>query len=105
MVWPLSLFAGDTQNREAQSEVESALQTPSLSETTTSTPSTRSSSDAIDLLRHFDNPDVPLPPSARVGDPTLKQRESQPLSPWQLWKFGAFAAVKSEYSRGSSTSE
>ncbi|KAL7285552.1 hypothetical protein ACG7TL_000656 [Trametes sanguinea] len=47
-----------------------------------------------EALKHFEYPGVPPPPSSRVGDPKLKQRESEPLRLWHLWKFGAFAAVK-----------
>ncbi|KAJ8488129.1 hypothetical protein ONZ51_g3753 [Trametes cubensis] len=47
-----------------------------------------------EALKHFESPGVPPPPSSRVGDPKLKQRESQPLRLWHWWKFGAFAAVK-----------
>ena len=47
-----------------------------------------------EALRHFERPGVPIPPSSRVGDPKLKQRESQPVRLWHLWKYGAFAAVK-----------
>ncbi|KAI0828960.1 Alpha/Beta hydrolase protein [Trametes gibbosa] len=47
-----------------------------------------------EALKHFQYPGAPPPPSSRVGDPTLKQREGQPLRLWHWWKFGAFAAVK-----------
>ena len=49
------------------------------------------------LLQHFEKPGVPLPPSARVGDPKLKQRERQPLTLWQLSKLAAFGAAKGEF--------
>ena len=49
-----------------------------------------------EALRHYEYPGVPIPPSARVGDPRLKQRESEPLRLWHLWKYGTFAAVKGE---------
>ena len=52
-------------------------------------------SSPADALRHFEYPGVP-PPSARVGDPKLKQRESEPVRLWHLWKYGTFAAVKGE---------
>ena len=52
-----------------------------------------------EALKHFQSPGVPPPPSSRVGDPKLKQRESQPLRLWHWWKFGAFAAVKGEHLR------
>ncbi|KAI0778726.1 Alpha/Beta hydrolase protein [Trametes elegans] len=51
-------------------------------------------SDTPEALKHFECPGVPPPPSSRVGDPKLKQRESQPLRLWHWWKFGTFAAVK-----------
>ncbi|KAH9949401.1 Alpha/Beta hydrolase protein [Amylocystis lapponica] len=92
MVWPLSLIVGDTSKPVVQPVVEPSASedspSPASDATTTSSPSS-----PMDFLSHFESPDV-LPPSARVGDPKLKQRESQPLRPWQLWKFGAFAAVK-----------
>ena len=49
-----------------------------------------------DLLRHYASPGVPLPPSARIGDPKLKQREREPFRLTSLWKYGAFAAWKGE---------
>ena len=54
-------------------------------------------SSPADALRHFEYPGLPIPPSARVGDPKLKQRESEPVRLWHLWKYGAFAAVKGEH--------
>ncbi|KAH9920257.1 Alpha/Beta hydrolase protein [Epithele typhae] len=48
----------------------------------------------VDALRHFEYPGIPLPPSARVGDPKAKQRENEPIRLWHLWKYGTFAAVK-----------
>ncbi|KAI0800729.1 Alpha/Beta hydrolase protein [Fomes fomentarius] len=51
-------------------------------------------SSPAEALRHFEYPGLAPPPSARVGDPKLKQRESQPLKLWHLWKFGTFAAMK-----------
>ncbi|KAK7686726.1 hypothetical protein QCA50_010326 [Cerrena zonata] len=45
------------------------------------------------LLRHYE-PGLSIPPSARIGDPKLKQKETVPLRLWQLWKYGAFAATK-----------
>jgi hypothetical protein len=50
-----------------------------------------------ELLRHFEAPGVPPPPSARVGDPKLKQKASEPFKLWDLWQYGAFAAWKGEY--------
>nr|VWO94048.1 Hormone-sensitive lipase [Ganoderma boninense] len=46
-----------------------------------------------EALRHFQSP-IAVPPSSRVGDPKLKQRESQPIRLWEFWKYGAFAAMK-----------
>lgn len=77
MFWSLPLF---------QSKEESAHNEDS-------TPSSQSAAPTA-LLEHFHGPDVPVPPSARIGDPTLKQRESQPWGLWQLWKAGKFAAAK-----------
>lgn len=54
-------------------------------------------SSPAEALRHFEYPGLAPPPSARVGDPKLKQRESQPLKLWHLWKFGTFAAMKGVY--------
>ena len=50
-----------------------------------------------ELLRHYAAPGVPLPPSARVGDPKLKQREREPFRLTSLWRYGAFAAWKGEW--------
>ncbi|KAH8099809.1 Alpha/Beta hydrolase protein [Cristinia sonorae] len=87
MAWPLSLFscANDTEQAEASSSKpnkahSSAVQSPLLS-----------------LLQYFESPGVTLPPSNRIGDPKLKQRETQPLRVWDLWKWGAFAAVKATH--------
>ncbi|KAM5536061.1 hypothetical protein V8D89_010319 [Ganoderma adspersum] len=46
-----------------------------------------------EALRHFES-SIAVPPSSRVGDPKLKQRESQPIRLWEFWKYGAFAAMK-----------
>lgn len=54
-------------------------------------------SSPAEALRHYECPGVPPPPSSRVGDPKLKQRESEPLRIWHLWKYGAFAAMKGEF--------
>ncbi|KAI0756250.1 Alpha/Beta hydrolase protein [Daedaleopsis nitida] len=51
-------------------------------------------SSPAEALRHYECPGVSPPPSSRVGDPKLKQRESQPLKLWHVWKYGAFAAMK-----------
>ncbi|KAI0964265.1 hypothetical protein AcW1_001125 [Taiwanofungus camphoratus] len=83
MIWPLSLFySGDA-------DIAGKSDRPVSSEATKP-----SSPSPMDLLQHFESPCVPLPPSARVGDPKLRQREGQPLSIWQLGKMGIFAAMK-----------
>ncbi|KAJ3553417.1 hypothetical protein NM688_g3626 [Phlebia brevispora] len=86
MAWPLSLFSGGDAARSADSESGSDRDLEQQSEVP--------SSAVTELLRHFEAPGLALPPSARVGDPKLKQRESQPLRLWQLWRYGAFAALK-----------
>ncbi|KAI0783326.1 Alpha/Beta hydrolase protein [Abortiporus biennis] len=48
----------------------------------------------LTLLTHFETPSDVLPPSARVGDPKLKQRDGPTTRLWQIWKYGAFVAVK-----------
>ncbi|TBU37593.1 Alpha/Beta hydrolase protein [Dichomitus squalens] len=47
-----------------------------------------------EALRHFERPSEALPPSSRVGDPKVKQRKNEPMRLWELWKYGAFAAMK-----------
>ena len=47
-----------------------------------------------EALRHFEGPSITLPPSSRVGDPKVKQRQNRPMRLWELWKYGAFAAMK-----------
>ncbi|KAI0699386.1 Alpha/Beta hydrolase protein [Cerioporus squamosus] len=81
MRWFLPRFSSDTAEPEEPRSV--ALKRPSVD---VSTPT--------EALRHFESPGVPIPPSSRVGDPKLKQRESQPIRLWHLWQYGAFAAVK-----------
>lgn len=85
MVWPLSLLSGGSDAELSQETDKTDLdQQPS--------------SPVKELLRHFESPSLSLPPSSRVGDPKLKQRESQPIRVWHLWKYGAFAAMKGECS-------
>lgn len=55
--------------------------------------SLRRQSSFLQRLTHYDEPGV-RPPSARV-DPSLKQREGQPFSLWNLLKLGPAAALKS----------
>lgn len=90
MTWPLSLLSisyGSTEEEKVveeaglpKAEVKSRPMSPPLP--------------VKELLRHFEAPGVPPPPSARVGDPTLKQREYQPFRLVNLWKYGMFAATK-----------
>ncbi|KAH9858344.1 Alpha/Beta hydrolase protein [Lenzites betulinus] len=81
MRWWLSKASVDpAQPAEQKASVLSKLQTESAS--------------PPEALKHYEYPGAPPPPSSRVGDPTLKQREGQPLRLWHWWKFGAFAAVK-----------
>ncbi|KAI5121303.1 hypothetical protein M0805_003772 [Coniferiporia weirii] len=49
--------------------------------------------DFTDLLRHFEGSLDVLPPSTRL-DPELRQRQRQPLGLLDIWKYGAFIAVK-----------
>ncbi|KZT08648.1 uncharacterized protein LAESUDRAFT_648554 [Laetiporus sulphureus 93-53] len=80
MTWPLSLIWSIDADADGKTDSPAS----SVVKKITAAP--------VELLQHFDNPG--LPPSARVGDPTLKQRERQPLSIWQVGRLGAFAAMK-----------
>lgn len=102
-IWPTSLlFAslGSTGKQEGTPEdVQETKSRPSPYTSRTSSSSSTSSGQVLpepvtDLLKHFEAPGVPPPPSSRVGDPTLKQRESQPIRLWHLWKHAAFVAWK-----------
>ncbi|KAI0094480.1 Alpha/Beta hydrolase protein [Irpex rosettiformis] len=91
-VWPASLFTDPCDLSKPASEIE-----PGARCKPSSTPQSSASLNALpelvtDLLKHFEAPGVP--PSSRVGDPTLKQRESQPIRLWHLWKHVAFVAWK-----------
>ncbi|OSX67049.1 hypothetical protein POSPLADRAFT_1175785 [Postia placenta MAD-698-R-SB12] len=92
MVWPLSLLWSSNSNSnnddvQTRGEASNFAVAPEAKRSS-------SSSNPIDLLHHFESPGMSLPPSARVGDPKLKQRQGQPLSIWQLGKMGTFAAMK-----------
>ena len=98
MTWPLSiLWSGNPEpeqdepkdNENADGGAKEAVSS-AVKEVADAAPS------PSHLLQHFEKPGVPLPPSARVGDPKLKQRERQPMSLWQLSKLAAFGAAKGE---------
>lgn len=101
-IWPTSLlFAGlgSTDKHGGTPEyVQETKSRPSPTSRTSSNSSSSSTSSGqvpvTDFLKHFEAPGVPPPPSSRVGDPTLKQRESQPIRLWHLWKHAAFVAWK-----------
>ncbi|RPD65114.1 hypothetical protein L226DRAFT_19403 [Lentinus tigrinus ALCF2SS1-7] len=80
MRWFLPRFASDALESEPRPPT---LKRPSLDVSASS-----------EALRHFETPGISIPPSSRIGDPKLKQRESQPIRLWHLWKYGAFVAVK-----------
>ncbi|PCH34152.1 hypothetical protein WOLCODRAFT_113251 [Wolfiporia cocos MD-104 SS10] len=87
MVWPFtSLLSSADEPCEGRADPPAPSRTTSASKDGGASP--------MQLLQHFASPGVPLPPSARVGDPRLKQRQGQPLSIWQLGKMGAVAAKK-----------
>ncbi|TCD68296.1 hypothetical protein EIP91_011155 [Steccherinum ochraceum] len=92
MAWPLSLFscAEDVNQPEAST---SSTKSPKAHTSVVQSP-------LLSLLQHFESPGLNLPPSNRIGDPKLKQREIQPLRLWDLWKWGAFAAVKATHVLG-----
>lgn len=97
MVWPLSLLWSSNSNSnnndvQTRGEASNFAVAPEAKRSS-------SSSNPIDLLHHFESPGMSLPPSARVGDPKLKQRQGQPLSIWQLGKMGTFAAMKGALQR------
>ena len=89
MAWPMNLLSSactdkmEEETSPPKAEVKSRPNSVSLP--------------VQDLLRHFEAPCVAPPPSARVGDPKLKQRESKPFQLWDLWHYGAFAAWKGEH--------
>lgn len=85
MTWPLSLLvSGNTAETSPEKHSEKATE-KSIEHSIAS------------ILRHYE-PGLSIPPSARIGDPKLKQKESVPVKLWQLWKYGAFAASKCECS-------
>ena len=85
MAWPLSLFAGSSEISDSSASDSSYGELRQPDDVV---------SPMAELLRHFEAPFVPPPPSSRVGDPKLKQRENEPIRLWHLWKYGAFAAMK-----------
>ena len=86
MAWPISLFSSAASQQQAAG---SSKQPEDLNARL------EALSPAIqELLKHFEAPGVAPPPSARVGDPKLKQRESQPIKLWHWWRYGAFVAMK-----------
>jgi hypothetical protein len=46
------------------------------------------------LLSHYQTPGV-FPPSARQG-PLAKRQAARPMRLWDMWKYGAFVALKGE---------
>lgn len=90
MTWPLSVFFSCDDSDESVSD----LNEPQIPFTKSKIPPIVVQSPLIALLQHFENPGVSLPPSARVGDPKLKQRENQPPGLWHFWKYGVFVAKK-----------
>lgn len=88
MAWPVSLFSGGFSPEITKPSSEQAADSKYRPQ---SAPPT-----VQDLLKHFEAPGVPPPPSARVGDPKLKQREKEPMKLWHLWRYGAFVAMKGE---------
>ncbi|KAI0081103.1 hypothetical protein K474DRAFT_1764451 [Panus rudis PR-1116 ss-1] len=91
MAWPLSLLSPSCSATHADVNSQGeGLETPR------DRPDIVESSLAA-LLRHFEHPDVPIPPSSRIGDPKMKQRIGEPINLKKLFKFGVFAATKSEF--------
>ncbi|TFK56860.1 alpha/beta-hydrolase [Heliocybe sulcata] len=75
--WPLSKLYG-SETEETTDRIKGVERQDSVSK----------------LLQHYEAGGKP-PPSARV-DPKIKQQETQPLSIWDLWKYGAFALTKTK---------
>ena len=98
MTWPLSILWSGNPEPEQDEAKDNENADGSAKEAVSST--VKEVADAAPspshLLQHFEKPGAPPPPSARVGDPKLKQREQQPLSLWQLSKLAAFGAAKGE---------
>lgn len=90
MTWPLSLLSSGYGSTEEEQVVEEAGLPKAEVKSRPKSPPPH----VNELLRHFEAPGVPPPPSSRVGDPTLKQREYQPFRLVNLWKYGVFAATK-----------
>ena len=84
MTWPLSLLtSGNTTETSPTDEKSGKGKEKSIEHS------------VLSLLRHYE-PGLSIPPSARIGDPKLKQKETVPLKLWQMWKYGAVAASKCE---------
>lgn len=90
MTWPLSLLTSDSNTKETSRLVDKKHRD---AEKTDEKNEKSLQNSVISLLRHYEH-GLSIPPSARIGDPKLKQKESVPLKLWQLWKYGAFAASK-----------
>ena len=92
MTWTIPLLSGRCEKEPADDDAAPCAVGPPKAEV-----KSRPKSVALpvkELLRYFEAPGVPPPPSSRVGDPKLKQRASQPFKLTDLWKYGTFAAWK-----------
>ncbi|KAH9837277.1 lipase/ esterase [Rhodofomes roseus] len=99
MPWPLSLiWPGSSESDKDDAKGAKDKENSDGSVTEAGSSAVKEVADATpsptDLLQHFEQPGLSIPPGARVGDPKLKQRERQPLSLWQLGKMAAFGAAK-----------
>lgn len=91
MSWPFSLlWPGNPKPQQAEPKNNENAAGKAAKEVADAAPS------PSHLLQHFEKPGIMLPPSARVGDPKLKQRERPPLSLVQLSKYAVVGAVKGE---------
>lgn len=91
MTWTIPLLSGRCE-KEPRDTVDGVHAGPPKAEVKSRPKSV--SLPVKELLRYFEAPGVPPPPSSRVGDPKLKQRQSQPFKLTDLWKYGTFAAWK-----------